>query len=229
MGVVIKMLQWLFLPWLTRKFKGLAAAYSAETAKKPHFEVERKYPVSQEEFHKLPGRLRDLGFSRKSRATILDTFLPAENEGDMVRLREETIDGLTVTVITLKQWVDVNGERERKERESDPIDAVTKDCLMSLGRRLATEPLMSFSKDRTTYSGRRDKRQVTVALDVASGLGSYSGNYLEVELIVERQEDVADARTFVETFVKELIDSERECAISYMEMLKRSRKESSRN
>jgi adenylate cyclase class IV len=228
MGVVIKILQWLFMPWLTRKFKGLAAAYGKETAK-PHFEVERKYPVSQEEFHKLPGRLRDLGFLRKSKATIVDTFLPAEKEGDMVRLREETTDGLTVTVITLKEWVEVAGQRERKERESDPIDAVTKDCMLSLGRRLASEPLMSFSKDRTTFSGHRDKRQVTVALDVASGLGDFSGTYLEVELIVERQEDVADARAFVESFVVELLGAERECAISYMEMLKRSRKQSSKN
>lgn len=228
MGVIIKMLQWLFLPWLNRKFKGLAAAYGQEQSK-PHFEVERKYPVSPEEFHKLSGRLRDLGFSKKSRATIVDTFLPAEKDGDMVRLREETVDGLTVTVITLKEWVDVDGQRERKERESDPIDSVTKDTLMSLGRRLATESLMSFSKDRTTFSGRRDKRQVTVALDVASGLGDYSGNYLEVELIVERQEDVAEARAFVESFVAELLDSHRECAISYMEMLKRSRKSSSKS
>jgi len=225
MGVVLKILQWLFLPWLTRRFKKLMAeAKSYETAR-PHFEVERKYRMSQAEFEDMPKRLRSLGFTRKSLAHIVDTFLPAEKDGDMIRLRDETVDELTTTVITLKQWVEVDGEQERKERESDPIDGVTRDCLMNVGQRLAKSELMSFSKDRTTYSGYRDKRTVTVALDNVYGLGEYSGTYLEVELIVERQEDVAQARAYVESFAAELLGEKRETAMSYMEMLKLSRKQ----
>ncbi len=222
MGVLIKLFQWLMWPWLNRKFKKLAAAVNVKN-NRPHFEVERKYQLSREEFDGMPGRLRALGFSKSSDATILDTFLPAENDGDMIRVRDETSDGVTVTVITLKEWIDVGGSRERKERESEPIDAISKEAFLALGRRLADSDLMSFSKERATFCGNRDKYRVTVALDQVSGLGRYSGTYLEIELIVERQEGVAEARSFVEKFAVELIGAEREFAISYMEMLKRSR------
>jgi adenylate cyclase class IV len=224
MGVFIKLFQWLMWPWLTRKFKNLAAAANADNIR-PHFEVERKYQLSREEFDGMPARLRALGFSKSSDATILDTFVPAEVDGDMIRVRDETSNGATSTVITLKEWVDVDGRRERKERESDPIDSISREAFLALGRRLANADLMSFSKERATFRGYRDKFRVTVALDQVSGLGRYSGTYLEVELIVDRQEGVAEARSFVEKFAVEVIGAEREFAISYMEMLKRSRQE----
>ncbi|MDZ4837841.1 MAG: CYTH domain-containing protein [Candidatus Melainabacteria bacterium] len=228
MGVFIKLFQFLLWPWLNRKFKDFSAA-SAKDNSQPHFEVERKYGLSKEEFDGMPGRLRALGLSKKSDATILDTFIPAEIDGDMIRVRDETSNAITVTVITLKEWVDVDGSRERKERESGPIDTISRETFLALGRRLAGTELMSFSKERATFSGYRDKRKVTVALDLVSGLGTYSGTYLEIELIVERQEDVAEARAFVEKFAVELIGSEREFAMSYMEMLKRSRQEQKKN
>ncbi len=227
MGVFIKLFQFLLWPWLTRKFKKLAAA--STRASRPHFEVERKYQLSRQEFDEMPRRLRALGFSKKTDATIVDTFVPAENEGDMIRVRDETVDGLTTTVITLKQWVDVDGSRERKERESDPIDSIARESFLALGRRLAASDLMSFSKERSSFGGYRDKYRVTVALDLVSGLGRYSGTYLEIEVIIESQEAVAAARAFVEKFARELIGSEREFAISYMEMLKRSRQEQTKN
>lgn len=227
MGVLFKLLQYFLGPWLTRKFQKLVNAGTKE--KRSHFEVERKYQLSREEFDRMPSRLRALGFSKKSCATIVDTFIPAENEGDMIRVRDETLDGLTTSVVTLKQWVDVAGSRERKERESDPIDAIARETFLALGRRLAGSELMSFSKERSAFRGYRDKRSVTVAVDLVSGLGQYSGTYLEIELIVERQEEVAEARAFVEKFAGELIGLEREFAISYMEMLKRSRQERTKN
>lgn len=226
MGLIAKLIQWLLFPVLAKKFRDLGKAKKS-TFTRPHFEVERKYQISQTEFEMLPNRLRDLGFARSSKATITDTFVPAQKDGDMIRVRDEVTGEATRTVITLKEWEEVAGGRERRERESEPIDDVAKDCVVQLGRRLKKGELMSFLKERTTYSGFRKRRNVTVALDIASGLGKFSGTYLEVEVIVERHDEVAAARTFVEDFVVELLGAKRENAISYMEMLKLSSQKSS--
>ncbi|MBX9670100.1 MAG: CYTH domain-containing protein [Candidatus Obscuribacterales bacterium] len=226
MGLIAKLIQWLLFPILAKRFRDLGNVKKS-TFTRPHFEVERKYQISEAEFEKLPHRLRALGFARSSKATIADSFVPAEKDGDMIRVRDEVSGESTKTVITLKEWEEVSGGRERKERESEPIDDVARDCVVALGRRLKKGELMSFSKERTTYSGFRNRRNVTVALDIASGLGQYSGTYLEIEVIVERHDEVAAARAFVEDFVVELLGSKRENAISYMEMLKLSRQKSS--
>lgn len=214
---------------LVRLLKRLSTTGCKED-KQPHFEVERKYRLSQDEFDTLPARLRQDGFVRAGRMIMTDTFLPAENDGELMRLRDEVSEtGRSITILTTKRWVEVAGDRERKESESEGIDSTTRECLLSLGQRLQASTgkkkereLPSYTKERTTFSGYRDRFTVTVALDLASGLGEYSGTYLEVEVIVFSEQEVARARAFVEGFGKELLRDERQMAISYREMLMRS-------
>lgn len=217
MDVFIRILRW-FLKRL--------AQLSASETDRSQFEVEDKHPLRQNEFDSLPEHLRRIGFRLASRVTMTDTFLPAEAKGEMIRVRDEVSldDGRSVTILTLKRWVEVTGgERVRKETESEGLDSTVRSCLLALGRRLSDGDLPSFSKQRTTYSARRDGYNVNVALDVVEGLGEYSGPYLEVEVIVKTEEEVAPARAFVEGFVVELLGEKRERSISYQEMLRLSR------
>lgn len=217
MDVFISILRW-FLKQL--------AKLSSSDKSSSHFEVEDKYPLRQNEFDSLPELLRRIGFRLASRVTMTDTFLPAEAKGEMIRIRDEVSldDGRSVTILTLKRWVEVTGgERVRKETESEGLDSTVRSCILALGRRLSDGDLPSFSKERTTYSAKRDGYNVNVALDIVEGLGEYSGPYLEIEIIVNAEEEVARARTFIEGFVVELLGEMRERSISYQEMLRLSR------
>lgn len=214
------------LRWLLRFLQRLNLSKGKEASFQ--FEVERKYRLSEKEMSNLPGVLTESGFDRVPEVEITDTFIPAEVESDMIRIRDIVGRDGKSTVLTMKTWVEVEGGREREERESDPFDALTRGCFLSLGRRLAGGDLLSFSKRRTEFRKRRYRGElsVTVALDRVTGLGSYSGPYLEVEVIARRQEDVAGARSLVEDVTAELLgDANREVAPSYMEMLRLSRKE----
>jgi len=199
---------------------------SIKNQNRPHFEIERKYRISQEEFERLPVRLHTEGFVREDRVSMTDTFIPAEHEGETIRLREQISEsGKTVTILTIKQWVDVAGGRERQEAESEGIDSTTRECLLALGRRLNSGKgdLLSYSKARTTYSAFKKRYPVIAAFDQVSGLGDYSGHYMEIEVLVNSESEVSRAREFVESFARELLGEEREMAMSYSEMLRRAR------
>ena len=210
-----------FLLWLVRCLQRLSPS-SAEHAPS-RYEIERKFSISDAEYERLPARLKSLGFTRAGAGSMTDTFLPAEKEGDMMRIREEHLDGKTTILLTMKKWVEVAGERERKEEETT-LDSVSRAALLSLGGRLAGSDLLSYTKRRNMFGGSRSGFEVTVALDFADGLGEYSGPYLEVEVLVEQSGDVASARKLVVALATEILEREpTDVAMSYMEMLKRSR------
>ncbi|MBZ0185141.1 MAG: CYTH domain-containing protein [Candidatus Obscuribacterales bacterium] len=205
--------------WLLRLLKRLSLSKTKEVSFQ--FEVERKYRLSEKEMSDLPERLLAAGFGRATEVEITDTFIPAEVESDMIRIRDIVDRDGKSTVLTMKTWVEVEGGREREERESEPFDELTRSCFLALGRRLAGCDLLSFFKRRTEYRRREGRLLVTVALDQVEGLGEFSGPYLEVEVIANRQEIVVEARSLIEAVVRELLaDASREAAPSYMEMLR---------
>ncbi|MEZ4545506.1 MAG: CYTH domain-containing protein [Cyanobacteriota/Melainabacteria group bacterium] len=128
------------------------------------FEVERKYRLSQEEFDDLPSILRRSGYHFHREQQMTDTFIPALEQDDMIRIRDIRSQGKDSSVLTLKKWTVVEGERVRRERETESLDPVARDCLLEMGTRLATEALLSFSKKRVEYRGERDGKTVTIAL-----------------------------------------------------------------
>lgn len=192
--------------------------------KKTHLEVERKFKISAEEFRALSARLLSQGFQLTGQVFMTDTFLPVQTEGDMMRIRVETMNDITKTILTRKQWVTVGGERERQETERETNDLAS-GCLLELGERLTGGPLPSFSKDRDMYSrlAEDEHHKIVVALDTAEGLGEYSGHYMEIELLVPVDGDVQAARRQIATLAASLLGEERPFEqLSYQEMLKRS-------
>lgn len=192
--------------------------------KKTHLEVERKFQISKEEFRALPARLLALGFQATGQVFMTDTFLPVSKEGDMMRLRVETMNDITKQILTRKKWVEIRGEREREEEEKVTSELAA-GCLLELGERLAGSPLPSFSKDRDLYSrlAEDEHHKIVVSLDTAEGLGDYSGHYMEVELLVPVDGDVTAARLQITSLASSLLGEERAFVqMSYQDMLKRS-------
>jgi adenylate cyclase class IV len=58
-----------------------------------------------------------------------------------------------------------------------------------------------------------------------TGLGQFSGAYMEVEVLVPLDGDVVATKDKIYETVRELLGGERSEARSYMEMLKQSRKQ----
>jgi len=187
-----------------------------------NFEVERKYSISRAEYKALGDKLLSIKFRYVGQAYMKDTFVPVPVDGDMCRVREETMNDRTKYLLTQKTWVQVDNERERKEDEEQITERVAQ-LMLDLGQRLAGAKLLSFSKDRDFYT-RYDAegRKVTISLDLVEGLGEYSGPYMEIEILVARKCHVNAARTSIEQLVQEVLGETRPVADSYMEMLKRS-------
>ncbi len=191
---------------------------------KTHLEIERKFAISKEEFRALPARLLSAGFQLTGQVFMTDTFLPVITEGDMMRIRVETMNDRTKHILTRKTWVEVGGDREREETEKE-TNELAAGCLLELGERLSGGPLPSFSKDRDLYSrlAEDDHHQIVVSLDTADGLGDYSGHYMEIELLVPVNGNVQAARQQIASLASSLLGEEREFVkLSYQEMLKRS-------
>jgi predicted adenylyl cyclase CyaB len=187
-----------------------------------NFEVERKYSITAKEHADLPGKLRSLGFRHANDVHMTDTFIPTVVDGDMCRIREEREDSRSSYVLTRKTWVHIDGQKEREEHEEKLTD-LTRKTLLELGERLSNRPLLSFSKERTHYIRKEPDGQIIVALDLVEGLGEYSGDYMEVEILVKKEADVATAREAIREVALDLLGEEREpVQMSYQEMLKRT-------
>lgn len=188
--------------------------------KKENFEVERKFPISKVEHQKLPSKLRSMGFVFTGQVFMHDRFLPTEVDGDMCRVRDETMDDRTKHLLTLKTWVIVAGNKERKERE-DQVTTMVRDTLLDLGQRMTGKALPGFTKDRDLYTRTEEGREVTVSLDMVNGLGEFDGPYMEIELLIANEADVPSARERIYALAEEILGEKRdESKHSYMEMLK---------
>ncbi len=196
---------------------------SGQAAHKSHLEVERKFRISEDEWRRLPETLRARGFEPDGQVIMTDTFLPTSNDGDMMRVRNETEAGKRRTLLTLKSWVrTADGGKERQETERS-IGRFLAAVLVTVGRWLNGSHLLSFSKHRQMFATNISGQAVVVSIDRVSGLGEYSGCYLEVEILVPVGQDVTLAREHIYALVSELFGEARQpVELSYMEMLKRS-------
>lgn len=209
---MIKLLR-LIVRWLSRIWRGSSSPDGA------HFEVERKYRLSEAEIQALPSKLTSIGYAFDGVAEMTDTFVPPAVEGDMIRVRDETISGASHTVLTCKTWKIVAKQKEREETE-EVLTPFVRGCILEVGQRLRGKKLASFSKTRDLYVATVDGRKVTVGLDRVTGLGKYSGPYLEIEVIAKLESEVEAAREFIVKFAKELLGDDRDFVrMSYQQML----------
>lgn len=208
-------------------FRWLRLAFSQfvrTDSDKGHLEVERKFQLTAEEAAALPARLAELEFIFTGTARMVDTFLPAAVNGEMLRVRRERIgDDPRKVILTYKQWVDTSTGRERKETEREVQGTVAAFWLV-LGRLIAGERLSGFSKTRQLYSGSLGQAETVVCIDDVEGLGKFSGWYLEAEVIVPLNEDPSPYRAKIfELVAKVLRDDREDVKQSYMDMLSASR------
>jgi adenylate cyclase class IV len=192
---------------------------------KGHLEVERKFSISAEEAEKLPLRLRELEFRPAGSVTMTDTFIPPRQKGEMLRVRDELTADSVRSVFTLKAWVKTaDGGKERQESECE-VSPLVRTLTIMLGRFASGRELLSFSKERALFEGNLHGRDVVASIDRVSGLGEFSGYFMEVECIVPLGQDPSAARADIFSFVEKLFGNPREdVKRSYMEMLELSKK-----
>ncbi|MBX9688009.1 MAG: CYTH domain-containing protein [Candidatus Obscuribacterales bacterium] len=198
--------------------------YVYRKARKGHLEVERKFSISATESESLPLRLRELEFRPTGSVTMTDTFLPPRQKGEMMRVRDEVSPGSLRSVFTLKSWVKTrDGGKERQESECE-VSSLLRTLAIICARFAAQKELLSFSKERAVFEGTLNGKEMTVCIDRVSGLGKYSGHFLELEVIVPLGEEPQAARAEIFNFVETLLGSPREdVKNSYLEMLELSR------
>lgn len=212
--------------WRNIALRALRAAFAnfvSATSEKGHYEVERKFSLDAGEVDALAERIQQRGFAYVGTASMTDVFLPTPVDGEMMRVRKERIgDAPARTFLTFKQWVKTASGKERKETEREV--ALTVGALWKLvGRAIGGQPLLSFTKQRKLFNGRLGDAEAVISVDDVSGLGSFSGAYIEVEVLVPLDGDVVAFKDRIYQTVRELLGAERSEARSYMEMLKESR------
>lgn len=211
-SIVLKTLQ-AFFAWFVQS-----------KAKKGHLEVERKFPINEQEAESLPMKLRELGFKPDGSLHMADTFIPPREAGEMMRVRDERSSGGVKTVFTLKSWVDTaDGGRERKESET-VVGPLLRTIVVMLARKASSQELLTFSKDRALFSGKSDGKDVVVSVDRVSGLGQFSGNYCEVECLVPVGDNPSSAQSCIYDLVEKIFGSSKpDEKRSYLDMLKISK------
>lgn len=197
-----------------------AGRRAIKSGSQSHLEVERKFHLFDDEQLRVPDALEARGFVATGRLTMTDTFLPAPKDGDMIRIRVESDGAITRRILTMKDWVVVAGEKERREKERE-VSLPVSLLLRIAGRLLSGTRLLAFSKTRELYEKTFDSMSVVVSVDQVSGLGSHSGWYLELEVIVPLSGNVTEARDAIAKLVVELLGEERVFVKqSYQDMLR---------
>jgi adenylate cyclase class IV len=215
MSIVLKALWRLFIAYRAKA----PSARPRKNDKGTNFEVERKYRLKPEELDDVSTRLAALGFTLARRIEMTDQFLPVKVEGEMLRVRDENIGGALHTLLTIKEWVEISGSKERRETEGN-LSPVMRSFLLFLGRLIRGKALLSFSKLRLDHESPSYKKSV-VALDNVEGLGENSGHYAEIEVLVPQDGGVESARAQIAALARALFNEEREpVKMSYMDMLK---------
>jgi predicted adenylyl cyclase CyaB len=200
------------------------ASFVSRKVNKAHLEVERKFSITDRESESLPLQLRELGFKPAGSVVMTDTFLPARDQGEMMRIRDEVAGSRVRSVFTLKSWLHTaDGGKERQESEAE-VSQLLRTVAIILARYVCGKEVLSFSKERTHFEGHLNGSEFVACLDRVSGLGRFSGNFLEVETIVPLGADPGQARTEIFKLVEKLFGTPREdLKMSYLEMLKLSR------
>jgi predicted adenylyl cyclase CyaB len=185
-----------------------------------HFEIERKFRLSNEEYELIQDRLKEMCFVLMRSVIERDIFFPVEKQGDMLRLREQECEGTITYFLTRKTWIDAGGEKERSETECEISEFVSQ-FILAAAHGLNPKELRNLTKERSFFENKIDKhRKVTVALDNVRGLEKRSGPYVEIELIIEHEEDVQSARDEIASLAKSLLREERASErLSYQDML----------
>jgi len=222
MEILLKCLWRLFFKWrMPERTTSTPATDPHSHTQQPNFEVERKYRIDENELVAVQDQISQMSFSPTRLIAMTDQFLPVKVKGEMVRVRDEVVDNHSETLLTIKEWVNIAGGRERRETEGK-LSSFSRRLLLSLGRLLKGGALMSFSKLRREHHN-ASSAGVVITLDEVSGLGKHSGHYAEIEVLVPQGGDVPAARAQIAQLALRLFNEERQpVEMSYQLMLEDS-------
>ena len=166
--------------------------------------------------------IKDEGFYFSGSVQSTDWFIPSPVQGELLRLRNEFTDGVGAHILTVKQWVGTtdNG-REREERERT-IRPITFFVLLYIAKILTGFRLPSFAKKRDLYEGQLDGKKAVVSIDDATGLGSFSGPYLEIEVLAPKHSPSKSVQLAIIQLASSIAPKATEVHRSYQEMLEAS-------
>lgn len=189
---------------------------------KGHLEIERKFSLLKVSAAAVIERLKDERFYFSGSLVSTDWFIPSPVRGEMLRLRREYKDGVESYVLTVKHWVataDDGRERIEHERQIRPI---TFYLLLYAGKFATGFRLPTFRKSRDLYTGELEGKRAVAAIDEATGLGEYSGPYLEIEVLAPRRSPSKAVQSAIFRLAEQVAPEAPEVQQSYQEMLERS-------
>ena len=189
---------------------------------KGHLEIERKFSLLRVSVQGVIERLKDEHFYFAGSVKSTDWFIPSPVRGEMLRLRREYKDGVESYMLTVKHWITtVDDSRERHERERQ-IRPITFFILLYLGKFVTAFKLPTFRKSRDLYSGELEGKKAVAAIDEATGLGEFSGPYLEIEVLAPKRATSKAVQTAILKLAFKIAPEATEVQHSYQELLQRS-------
>lgn len=187
-----------------------------------HLEIERKFSLLSVSVPAVIQRLKEEHFYFAGSVKSTDWFIPTTVKGEMLRLRQEFGDGVDSFILTVKHWVQTSdNSREREERECKTKPLVFF-LLLYLGKTLSGFRVHTFMKHRDIYLGELDGNNAVVAIDDATGLGDYSGPYLEIEVLAPRGSASKTVQNAIVRLAALIAPEASEVRHSYQEMLELS-------
>lgn len=188
-----------------------------------HYEIERKYRTTGDEQTAIAAKLSRHDFELEMTSIITDTLLPAPKSETLRIRREQIVDEQKPDVRYLrthkKHPLLPNGTHVREEEEL-AISLEEADREMTQAMHSNCAPLPSYSKVRRSYTGTWKGLKLTVCLDVAQGLCSYSGHYIEIEaLLPVGSKKINKVQAKIVRFAQHLLGDKRAPVISYRKML----------
>ncbi len=184
------------------------------------FEVERKYLLKSGQVDIIVAQLAQLDFELGQELELTDYFLPTFDNFDMVRLRQELESAETRFYFTCKSWYLLpDSTRERLEHEEKLSNSLGLTFLNLVKNNSAT---LHFTKKRRVFTGTLSGQTVSVCLDNVLDLGMFSGDYMEIEVLVKTRTKIDFARSLIDKAAKAISGNDLEpVSMSYYAMLKK--------
>lgn len=193
-----------------------------------HLETEKGYRISSVEHGKLKSGLPARGFAFLKKSRITDFVAPSQDQVTR-RMRIENImqasDGITgIRCIRCYKNHPIKGRSGRNVRMEDE-KCVKPATALAFVLNVIDEldaPVPYYSKMRWLYRGVYEGLEMTISLDHATGIGAFSGCYIEIETLMPLSSSKAEVRNvlrIIEKLAVELLGGKRKEKISYRKML----------
>lgn len=176
--------------------------------KKEHcHEIEVKYKVKADKVENIKAALKQLGFTHKSTAKIVDRWLPNGKKWLRLRQQNKIVNnklGPTKFEAGIKKTIARKGGIKNKcENESEEPYFIVRHMLDTAKRYRQAVP--TVRKTRTSWTVVINKRKYTAVIDHVYKLGRFNGFYFELETLVPFNVDDPSAKSDVKKLAAKIL------------------------